>query len=55
MRAEPDTLLNGREAHDTGSTADKLATGSKPHSVDVRHPRAPPFIPREGRVLFLGN
>jgi hypothetical protein len=53
MRAVPDKLLFGGEPQDNGSTADRLGTGSKPHSFDVRHSLAPPFIPREGRALFL--
>jgi hypothetical protein len=53
VRAEPDKLLFGGEPQDNGSTADRLGTGSKPHSADARHSLAPPFIPREGRALFL--
>ena len=55
MRAEPDTLFFGDYPQDTGSTTGKLATGSMPTSVDARHPYAPPFIPGEWRVPFLGN
>ena len=54
-RVESDTLLFGGEPQDKGSTADRLNTGSEPHSSLVRHPLAPPFLPYEGRVLFLGN
>ena len=55
VRAEPDKLLFESEPQDSGSMASKLAVGSKPHCVDARHPRAPPFIPREGRALFLAD
>lgn len=32
-----------------------FTTVSKTRSVDARHPRAPPFNPREGKTLFLAD
>ncbi len=37
----------------TRSSDGTLGTGSEPPSFDVRRSVAPPFIPREGRALFL--
>ena len=55
VRAEPDKRLFGGEPQDSGSSARRLGTGSKPNSVDARRPLAPPFIPPEGEALFLAD